>query len=326
MLLDIYFEPQGAGFLTYLNNYRVAGVKYCHRSRPYMFQLEVSEDYLHDLKGIIIQNNNEEYCLKVSFFKKSQTNESLYLYAAQDVSYENLEKRPINLADSYLMSLGLCKAYNCEQIPKFVFLDLEYYKEDEVLKQEVKLDQYSFLPLVKKANKEEVSSSHLLSDILLNHLKINASTVDVNSLEINLIQSIEKKNKIFEYLLKNLDVIYDLLKDKDNVDYSKIKDKFFELFFINEEKILKSCPTSKGWLLEQCFNIIGNAITQYIVFGDKLFLVSSKNSEDDIEKILKLERKIAKQIIKPNKSTMPILVNLDELKKVLQKLNDLENK
>ena len=52
MLLDIYFEPQGAGFLTYLNNYRVAGVKYCHRSRPYMFQLEVPEDYLHDLKGI----------------------------------------------------------------------------------------------------------------------------------------------------------------------------------------------------------------------------------------------------------------------------------
>ena len=127
-------------------------------------------------------------------------------------------------------------------------------------------------------------------------------------------------------MLKNLDVIYDLLKDKDNVDYSKIKDKFFELFFINEEKILKSCPASKGWLLEQCFNLIGNAITQYMVFGDKLFLVSSKNSEDDIEKILKLERKIVKQIIKPNKSTMPILVNLDELKKVLQKLNDLENK
>ena len=326
MLLDIYFEPQGAGFLTYLNNYRVAGVKYCHRSRPYMFQLEVSEDYLYNLKGIILQNNNEECRLKVSFFKKSQTNESLYLYAVQDVSYENLEKRPINLADSYLMSLGLCKAYNCEQIPKFVFLNLEYYEENEVLKQEVELDQYSFLPLLKKTNKEEVSSSHLLSDILLNHLKINASTVDVNSLEINLIQSIDKKNKIFEYLLKNLDVIYDLLKDKDNVDYSKIKDKFFELFFINEEKILKSCPASKGWLLEQCFNLIGNAITQYMVFGDKLFLVSSKNSEDDMVKILKLERKIAKQIIQPNKSTRPILNNLFELKKVLKKLNNLENK
>ena len=278
---------------------------------------------------IIIQNNNEEYCLKVSFFKKSQTNESLYLYAAQDVSYENLEKRPINLADSYLMSLGLCKAYNCEQIPKFVFLNLEYYQEDEVLKQEVELDQYSFLPLIEKTNKDEISPSHLLSNILLNNLtlsKIDTSKIDMNLLEVNLIQSIEKKNKIFEHLIDNLNVITDLLKDKDNVDYAKIKQHFFELFFINEEKILKSCLASKGWLLEQCFNVVGNAITQYMVFGDKFFLISFKNGEDEMEQILKLERKIAKQLIKPNKSTMPILVNLDELKNVLKKLNASENK
>lgn len=326
MLLDIYFEPQGAGFLVYLNNYRVSGVKYLHRSRPYSLQLEVSEDYLHDLKSIIIQNNREEFCLKVSFLKKSQENASLYLYATQDVSYKNLERRPISLSYGYLMNLGLHKVFDCDQIPKFVFLDLEYYKEDEVLKQEVELDQYSFLPLVKKANKEEVSSSHLLSDILLNHLKINASTVDVNSLEINLIQSIEKKNKIFEHLIDNLNVITDLLKDKNNIDYSKIKNRFFELFLINEEKILKSCSLSKGLLPDQCFNLIGNDLIQYMVFGDKFFLVSSKNGEDDMVKILRLERKITKQLIQPNKSVRPILNNLNVLKEVLQKLNNLENK
>ena len=324
MLLDVYFEPQGKSFLVYLNDYRVSGEKYCHRNRPYMFQLDVPEDYLHDLKSIIVQNNREECCLKVSFFKKSQVNASLYLYATQDVSYKNLEKRPMSLSDGYLMSLGLCKAFDCEQIPEFVFLDLEYYQEEEVLKQEVERSKYSFLPLVKKANKEEVLPSHLLFSILLNNLTLPKS--DINLLEMNLIQSIEKKNKIFEYLLDNLNVFTDLLKDKDNVDYAKIKQHFFELFFINEEKILKSCPTSKGWLPEQCFNVVGNAITQYMVFGDKFFLISSKNGENEMEQILKLERKIAKQLIKPNKSTMPILVNLDELKNVLKKLNASENK
>lgn len=326
MLLDIYFEPQGKNFLIYLNNYRVAGEKYCERKRPYMFQLEVPEDYLHNLKGIVLQNNNEECCLKVSFFKKSQVNAPLYLYATQDVSYKNLEKRPVAPMDGYLMSLGLLKAHQCEQIPKFVFLNLEYYQEDEVLKSEVEYDQYSFLPLIEKTNKDEISPSHLLSNILLNNLilsEIDTSKIDMNLLEVNLIQSIEKKNKIFEHLIDNLNIITDLLKDKNNLDYSKIKNRFFELFLINEEKILNSCSLSKGWSPDQCFNLIGNAVTQYMVLGDKFFLVSSKNGEDDMVKILRLERKIAKQLIQPNKSIKPILINLSELKKVLQKLNKI---
>ena len=106
------------------------------------------------------------------------------------------------------------------------------------------------------------------------------------------------------------------MKEKENIDYSRIKNAFFESFLIDEEKIQSSCSLFKGWANGQCFNLIGGFGGQYMVLGNKFYLVPHKG-EDNIIKLLKLERKIAKQLIKPNKSISPLMKNLRELQRVI---------
>lgn len=193
MLLEIYFEPQGIDqCLVYLNDLRVSGVKYQERHQPYSFQLDVPPSYLHNLKGILIQNNVEHESLKVSFLSQSNPSSPLTLVGSKDVTYRNLEKRPSSPNDGFMASLGLCKVKTGRDIPSFVFLDLEYYDEEEVLKQSIEKKQYSFLPTV-STTEEKIYPAHLLSQVLLNNVK--SSSVDVKMLEINLVQFIEKAIK-----------------------------------------------------------------------------------------------------------------------------------
>lgn len=49
-------------------------------------------------------------------------------------------------------------------------------------------------------------------------------------LEINLVQFIEKGDKIFEHLSDTIDTILSLLKEKGNIDYSRIKNAFLGPF------------------------------------------------------------------------------------------------
>ena len=51
--------------------------------------------------------------------------------------------------------------------------------------------------------------------------------MDSKMLEINLVQFIEKGDKIFEHLSDTIDTILSLLKEKGNIDYSRIKNAFF---------------------------------------------------------------------------------------------------
>ena len=217
-----------------------------------------------------------------------------------------------------MASLGLCKVKTGRDIPSFVFLDLEYYDEEEVLKQSIEKKQYSFLPTV-STTEEKIYPAHLLSQVLLNNVK--SSSVDVKMLEINLVQFIEKGDKIYEHLLDTINTILSLLKEKGNIDYSRIKKAFFESFLINEEKIQGYCSLSKGWVNGQCFNLIGGFGGQYLVLGDKFYLVSHKGG-DNLSQLLKLERKIAKQLIKPNKSIAPLTKNLRELQQVIALISE----
>lgn len=314
MLLEIYFEPQGINqCLVYLNDLRVSGTKYREKRQPYLLQLDVPHSYLDNLKGIMIQNNVEHEYLKVSFLAQLNQNSPLTLVGSKDVTYRNLENRPSNPNDGLMASLGLCRVKTGRDIPSFVFLNLEYYDEEEVLKQSIEKDQYSFLPIISTAE-EKIQSAHLLSQVLLSNMK--SSSVDSKMLEINLVQFIEKGDKIFEHLSDTIDTILSLLKEKGNIDYSRIKNAFFESFLIDEEKIQGYCSLSKGWINGQCFNLIGGFGGQYLVLGDKFYLVSHKN-DDSLSQLLKLERKIAKQLIKPNKSITPLTKNLRELQQVI---------
>ena len=315
MLLEIYFEPQGINqCLVYLNDLRVSGAKCQARRQPYLFQLDVPHSYLENLKGIMIQNNIEHEYLKVSFLAQSNSNSPLTLIGSKAVTYRNLKNRPSSPNDGLIASLGLCKVKTGRDIPSFVFLNLEYYEEDEILKQSVEQDRYSFLSEVETTEEENIQTAHLLSQILLNNVK--SSSVDAKMLEINLVQFIEKGNKIYEHLYDTINTILSLLKEKENIDYSRIKNAFFESFLIDEEKIQSSCSLFKGWANGQCFNLIGGFGGQYMVLGNKFYLVPHKG-EDNIIKLLKLERKIAKQLIKPNKSISPLMKNLRELQRVI---------
>lgn len=314
MLLEIYFEPQRINqCLVYLNDLRVSGTKYQERHQPYLFQLNVPHSYLENLKGIMIQNNIEHEYLKVSFLTQSNPNSPLTLIGSKAVTYRNLENRPSSPNDALIATLGLRKVKTGRDIPSFVFLNLEYYEEDEVLKQSIEKDQYSFLPDVSTAE-EKTQPAHLLSQVLLSNVK--SSSVDAKMLEINLVQFIEKGSKIYEHLYDTINTILSLLKEKENIDYSRIKNAFFESFLIDEEKIQSSCSLFKGWANGQCFNLIGGFGGQYMVLGNKFYLVPHKG-EDNIIKLLKLERKIAKQLIKPNKSIAPLTKNLRELQQVI---------
>ena len=314
MLLEIYFEPQGINqCLVYLNDLRVSGTKYREKRQPYLFQLDVPHSYLENLKGIMIQNNIEHEYLKVLFLAQSNPNSPLTLIGSKSVTYRNLKNRPNSPNDGLIASLGLCKVKTGRDIPSFVFLNLEYYEEDEILKQSIEKDQYSFLPNA-STEEENIQPAHLLSQILLDNVK--SSSVDSKMLEINLVQFIEKGDKIFEHLSDTINTILSLLKEKGNIDYSRIKNAFFESFLIDEEKIQESCSLSKGWANWQCFNLIGGFGGQYLVLGDKFYLVPHKG-EDNIIKLLKLERKIAKQLIKPNKSISPLTKNLRELQQII---------
>ena len=314
MLLEIYFEPQGIDqCLVYLNDLRVSGAKYREKRQPYLFQLDVPHNYLDSLKGILIQNNLEHEYLKVSFLAQSNPNSPLTLVGSKDITYRNLENRPSSPNDGFMASLGLCKVQTGRDIPSFVFLDLEYYNEEEFFKQSIEKDQYSFLPTISTAE-EKTQPAHLLSQVLLSNVK--SFFVDTKMLEINLVQFIEKGDKIFEHLSDTIDTILSLLKEKSNIDYSRIKNAFFESFLIDEEKIQGSCSLSKGWINGQCFNLIGGFGGQYLVLGDKFYPISHKD-DDGLSQILKLERKIAKQLIKPNKSIAPLTRNLRELQQVI---------
>lgn len=234
MLLEIYFEPQRINqCLVYLNDLRVSGTKYQERHQPYLFQLNVPHSYLENLKGIMIQNNIEHEYLKVSFLTQSNPNSPLTLIGSKAVTYRNLENRPSSPNDALIATLGLRKVKTGRDIPSFVFLNLEYYEEDEVLKQSIEKDQYSFLPDVSTAE-EKTQPAHLLSQVLLSNVK--SSSVDAKMLEINLVQFIEKGSKIYEHLYDTINTILSLLKEKENIDYSRIKNAFFESFLIDEKK------------------------------------------------------------------------------------------
>lgn len=314
MLLEIYFEPQGIDqCLVYLNDLRVSGAKYREKRQPYLFQLDVPHSRLDNLKGIMIQNNLEYEYLKVSFLAQSNPNSPLTLVGSKDVTYRKLENRPSSPNDGFMASLGLCKVKTGRDIPSFVFLDLEYYDEEEFFKQSIEKDQYSFLPTISTAE-EKTQPAHLLSQVLLSNVK--SFFVDTKMLEINLVQFTEKGDKIFEHLSSTINTILSLLKEKGNIDYARIKNAFFESFLIDEEKIQGSCSLSKGWINGQCFNLIGGFGGQYLVLGDKFYPISHKD-DDELSQILKLERKIAKQLIKPNKSIAPLAKNLRELQQVI---------
>lgn len=318
MLLEIYFEPQGINqCLVYLNDLRVSGAKCQARRQPYLFQLDVPHSYLENLKGIMIQNNIEHEYLKVSFLAQSNPNSPLTLIGSKAVTYRNLKNRPSSPNDALIATLGLRKAKTGRDIPSFVFLNLEYYEEDEILKQSIEQDRYSFLSEVETTEEENIQTAHLLAQILLNNVK--SSSVDAKMLEINLVQFIEKGNKIYEHLSDTINTILSLLKE--NIDYSRIKNAFFESFLIDEEKIQSSCSLFKGWANGQCFNLIGGFGGQYMVLGNKFYLVPHKG-EDNIIKLLKLERKIAKQLIKPNKSIAPLMKNLRELQQVIALISE----
>ena len=320
MLLEIYFEPQGIDqCLVYLNDLRVSGAKYREKRQPYLFQLDVPHSHLDNLKGIMIQNNLEHEYLKVSFLAQSNPNSPLTLVGSKDVTYRKLENRPSSLNDGFMASLGLCKMKTGRDIPSFVFLNLEYYEEDEILKQSIEQDRYSFLSEVETTEEENIQPAHLLSQVLLDNVK--SSSVDTKMLEINLVQFIEKGNKIYEDLSDTINTILSLLKEKENIDYSRIKNAFFESFLIDEEKIQSSCSLFKGWANGQCFNLIGGFGGQYMVLGDKFYLVSHKGG-DNLSQLLKLERKIAKQLIKPNKSIAPLTKNLRELQQVIALISE----
>lgn len=320
MLLEIYFEPQGINqCLVYLNDLRVSGAKCQARRQPYLFQLDVPHSYLENLKGIMIQNNIEHEYLKVSFLAQSNPNSPLTLIGSKAVTYRNLKNRPSSSNDALIATLGLRKAKTGRDIPSFVFLNLEYYEEDEILKQSIEQDRYSFLSEVETTEEENIQTAHLLAQILLNNVK--SFFVDTKMLEINLVQFTEKGDKIFEHLSSTINTILSLLREKGNIDYARIKNAFFESFLIDEEKIQGSCSLSKGWIDGQCFNFVGGFGGKYLVFGDKFYLISRKR-DDNLSQLLKLERKIAKQLIKPNKSISPLMKNLRELQQVIALISE----